>query len=210
MKLLVASNNPKKLVELQRILDAHDVAGVELLRLADVPAYPEPEETGRTFADNALIKARAGVAHTGLATVADDSGLTVEELGGMPGVLSARWSGTHGDDAANNALLLSQLASVPDSRRQAAFVSVCALVTPDGEETLATGQWAGRILREPAGEGGFGYDPLFVPNEEDGHSGTRRTAAQLTPEEKDSLSHRGKALSQLAVRIKELAQRDGA
>lgn len=205
MKLLVASNNPKKLEELRRILDASAVEGVELLSLDDVAPYDIPAETGRTFADNALIKAHAGAKATGLPTVADDSGLTVDELGGMPGVLSARWAGEHGDDEANNTLLLKQLADVADSRRQAAFVSVCALVTPEGEETISEGRWRGRILRTPSGEGGFGYDPLFVPTEEDSHSGKRRTAADLMPEEKDSLSHRAKAMSHLVVRIRELA-----
>ncbi len=200
VKLLVASNNPGKLRELQQILDAAGIAGVELVPLSAVEPYPEPRETGRTFADNALIKARAGVAHTGLATLADDSGLAVEELSGMPGVLSARWSGRHGDDAANNQLLLAQLADVPAERRQAAFVSVCALVTPDGKEHLAEGRWPGRIVDAPRGEGGFGYDPLFQPDGED------RTSAQLSPEEKNAASHRGRALAQLVEVIGELAR----
>lgn len=199
MKLLVASNNAKKLAELERILATHDVSGVELVPLRDVPAYDEPVENGRTFADNALIKARAGAAETGLVTVADDSGLAVEELNGMPGVLSARWSGGHGDDAANNALLLAQMSDVPDDRRQAAFVSVCALVTPDGNEVVSEGRWEGALLREEVGENGFGYDPLFAPAEVPGKS-----AAQLSPEEKDALSHRGKALTGLVESIRGL------
>ena len=200
MKLLVASNNPKKLAELERILAEHRVEGVELCSLKDVPAYPEPVETGPTFADNALIKARAGAEETGMVTVADDSGLAVEELGGMPGVLSARWSGRHGDDAANNSLLLSQMADVPDERRGAAFVSVCALVTPDGEEQISEGRWQGRVLREEFGENGFGYDPLFEPDEVPGKS-----SAQLSAEEKDALSHRSKALAGLVDAIRRLA-----
>ena len=124
MKIHVASRNPKKLQELARVLDAAGIDGVELVSTADVAPYEEPVENGRTFTDNALIKARAGAAATGLVTLADDSGLTVDELGGMPGVLSARWSGQHGDDAANNALLLAQMADVPNDRRAAAFVSV--------------------------------------------------------------------------------------
>lgn len=207
MRLLVASNNPKKLAELRRILDATGLDHVELVPLADAPAYPEPVETGRTFADNALIKARAGAAATGLVTVADDSGLAVEELNGMPGVLSARWSGGHGDDAANNSLLLAQMGDVPDERRGCAFVSVCALVTPDGEETLSEGRWEGRLLREPVGENGFGYDPLFVPAEEDAvGAAAPRSSAQLSAEEKDALSHRGKALAGLVDAIARLAR----
>lgn len=206
MKLHVASNNPKKLNELRRILDAAGISGVELLALADVPDYPEPVEDGRTFADNALIKARAGAAATGYVTVADDSGLTVDELNGMPGVLSARWSGQHGDDRANNDLLLAQLADVPDSRRGAAFISVCALVTPDGTERVAEGEWRGHLLREPVGDNGFGYDPLFVPMEEELIGAEGRSSAQLTAAEKDALSHRGKALEQLAPYIANLAR----
>ncbi|MGD7001944.1 RdgB/HAM1 family non-canonical purine NTP pyrophosphatase [Corynebacterium halotolerans] len=206
MKLHVASNNPKKLNELRRILDAAGISGVELLALADVPDYPEPVEDGRTFADNALIKARAGAAATGYVTVADDSGLTVDELNGMPGVLSARWSGQHGDDRANNDLLLAQLADVPDSRRGAAFISVCALVTPDGTERVAEGEWRGHLLRELVGDNGFGYDPLFVPMEEELIGAEGRSSAQLTAAEKDALSHRGKALEQLAPYIANLAR----
>ncbi|WP_026209504.1 RdgB/HAM1 family non-canonical purine NTP pyrophosphatase [Corynebacterium caspium] len=196
MQILVASNNAKKLGELQRILETAGVQGVELVPLSEVPAYAEPVEDGRTFADNALLKARAGVAATGLATIADDSGLAVAELNGMPGVLSARWAGKHGEDKANNALLLAQLAEVPDTRRDAAFVSVCALVYPDGQSFISEGRWEGRILREPLGENGFGYDPLFLPADGDGKS-----AAQLSPTEKDARSHRGKALAGLVEHI---------
>lgn len=208
MKLLVASNNAKKLAELERILAAHDVTGVELVPLRSVAAYDEPVEDGRTFADNALIKARAGARETGLVTVADDSGLAVEELNGMPGVLSARWSGAHGDDVANNALLLGQMGDVPAERRAAAFVSVCALVTPDGQEFVSEGRWEGRLLREESGANGFGYDPLFVPAEEDA-AGTGRSSAELSPQEKDALSHRGKALTGLVGTIAELSANKG-
>ncbi|MDR7330164.1 RdgB/HAM1 family non-canonical purine NTP pyrophosphatase [Corynebacterium guangdongense] len=201
MKLLVASNNAKKLAELQRILDAHAISGVDLVALADAPVqYEDPVENGRTFADNALIKARAGARETGLVTIADDSGLAVEELNGMPGVLSARWSGAHGDDRANNDLLLAQMRDVPEERRHAAFVSVCALVTPDGQEHVSEGRWEGRLLHEEAGENGFGYDPLFEPAETLG-----RSSAQLAPAEKDALSHRGKALTGLVEVIAGLA-----
>lgn len=205
MKLHLASNNTKKLNELRRILDAAGISGVELLALSDVPDYPEPVENGRSFTDNALIKARAGAAATGHVTVADDSGLTVDELNGMPGVLSARWAGEHGDDKANNDLLLAQLSDAPAGRRNAAFISVCALVTPDGTEHVTEGQWHGRLLTEPVGDNGFGYDPLFVPVEEDLISAQGRTSAQLEAGEKDALSHRAKALAQLVPHIAELA-----
>lgn len=204
MQLLVASNNARKLGELERILREADVADVELIPLSQAPTYAEPVEDGRTFADNALIKARAGARATGLVCLADDSGLAVEELNGMPGVLSARWSGRHGDDEANNALLLGQMAHVPDNRRSCAFVSVCALVTPEGEEHVAEGRWEGALLREPVGENGFGYDPLFLPA--DAIAGGR-SSAQLSPEEKNSLSHRGKALAQLVEVIRGIAAR---
>ena len=202
MQLLVASNNAKKLGELQKILHDAAVPDIELLPLSAVAAYDEPVENGRTFADNALIKARAGVAATGLPTIADDSGLAVEELNGMPGVLSARWAGRHGDDAANNALLLAQMADVPDERRHAAFVSVCALVTPDGKGHVAEGRWEGTLLREPVGDNGFGYDPLFRPADD---VAAGRSSAQLTPGEKNALSHRGRALAQLVEVMADLA-----
>lgn len=199
MVILVASGNPKKLAELDRILFEAGIEGVELRLLSEVEPYPEPVENGRTFADNALIKARAGAAATGLVTIADDSGLAIEELNGMPGVLSARWSGEHGNDQANNDLVLAQMADVPDDRRAAAFVSVCALVTPEGTERVAEGRWEGRLLREPRGANGFGYDPLFQPE------GESRSAADMSPAEKNAVSHRGRALSQLVPLIAELA-----
>lgn len=199
MQLLVASNNAKKLKELETILADAGIAGVELLPLSAVESYPEPVEDGRTFADNALIKARAGAQATGLACVADDSGLAVAELNGMPGVLSARWCGAHGPDEENNRLLLGQMQHVPDERRACAFVSVCALVTPDGKEVTVEGRWPGTLLRAPQGENGFGYDPLFQPE------GEKRSAAEMTPEEKNEVSHRGRALRQLVDTIAELA-----
>lgn len=197
MEILLASNNEKKARELEVILAEFDLSDVRVILLRDAPTYPEPLEDGRTFVDNALIKARAGVSNTGMITLADDSGLAVEELNGCPGVLSARWAGSHGDDAANNSLLLEQMAHVPDDRRQAAFVSVCALVFPNGEEYIAEGRWDGRLLRQPQGENGFGYDPIFVPNEEI-ENGDMRSSAQLSPNEKNAVSHRRKALLQLA------------
>jgi XTP/dITP diphosphohydrolase len=163
MRLLLATRNKGKLVELQRLL-ADAVPGVEVIGLADIPEYPEAPETGATFADNALLKAREAVEHTGLPAVADDSGITVDALNGMPGVLSARWSGRHGDDDANTALLLGQLADVPDERRGAAFVCAAALVTPDGTEHVLEREWRGRVIHEKRGTNGFGYDPVFVPD----------------------------------------------
>ncbi|MFD4433351.1 RdgB/HAM1 family non-canonical purine NTP pyrophosphatase [Nocardia sp. NPDC058497] len=199
VRVLVASRNAKKLKELRRILDEAGVAGIDLVSLADVPPYEEAPETGATFEENAIAKARDGAVATGLPCVADDSGIEVDALNGMPGVLSARWSGRHGDDAANNALLLGQLGDVPDERRGAAFVSTCALVLPDGTTTVVRGEWRGTIAREPAGDGGFGYDPLFLPE------GGTGSAAELTPAEKDAVSHRGRALTQLIPALAALA-----
>lgn len=194
MKLLVASNNPKKLRELEQVLAELEIEGVELVSARDAGYTGEPKEDGLTFEDNALIKARAGAAATGLACVADDSGLAVDALRGMPGVLSARWSGTHGDDAANNRLLLAQMEDI--ELRTAAFVSCCALVAPSHGEWVAEGRWEGELLRAPRGENGFGYDPLFAPADCGG-----RSSAELTAEEKNARSHRGQALRELAPAI---------
>lgn len=169
-----------------------------MVSLNDVAPFDEAPETGATFEDNALAKARDAFAATGLASVADDSGLEVAALNGMPGVLSARWSGNHGDDAGNTALLLAQLRDVPDGRRGAAFVSACALVTAS-DEVVVRGEWPGTISPESRGDGGFGYDPVFVPE------GSERTAAQLSPAEKDAVSHRGRALTLLVPALKRLA-----
>lgn len=198
---MVASRNRKKLAELSRVLEHAGVEGVHLISLDDVAPFPESPETAATFEENALVKARDGYTATGLPCVADDSGLTVAALNGMPGVLSARWSGRHGDDAANTALLLAQLRDVPDGRRGAAFVSACALVWGDGaeHEAVVRGEWAGTIAREPYGDGGFGYDPVFIPADGD------RTAAQLSPAEKDAASHRGRALALLLPALRSLA-----
>jgi XTP/dITP diphosphohydrolase len=191
--LLLASRNPKKLVEMRRIVAAA-VPGIDVLGLDDVPAYDEVPESGATFADNALIKAREGFAHTGLPTVADDSGLTVDALNGMPGVLSARWSGRHGDDRANLELVLEQLSDTPDERLGAAFVCAIALVSPKGE-TVVDGRMPGRLIRAPRGENGFGYDPIFVPD------GYEVTSAELPSDEKDAISHRGQALRALVPHV---------
>jgi XTP/dITP diphosphohydrolase len=189
-KVLLASRNAKKLVELRRILAP--AVSVEIVGLDDVPPYPEAPETGATFAENALLKAREGVSYTGLPTVADDSGLAVDALNGMPGIFSARWAGKHGDDDANLDLLLAQVSDVPDERLGAAFVCAAALVLPGGAEHVVEGRMPGRLIRARRGEGGFGYDPIFVA---DGHD---RTNAELTPDEKDVISHRGQAFRGLA------------
>ena len=201
---LVASRNRKKLAELHRVLDAAGVSGLTLVSLDDVPAFEEAPETGATFEENALAKARDAYAATGLPAVADDSGLEVAALNGMPGVLSARWSGAHGAadvDVANYALLLAQMRDVPDERRSAAFVSACALVygPGDADRTVVRGEWPGVIAREPRGAGGFGYDPVFMPQ------GESRSAAELTAAEKDAVSHRGRALALLLPALRVLA-----
>ncbi|HYH25674.1 MAG TPA: RdgB/HAM1 family non-canonical purine NTP pyrophosphatase [Blastococcus sp.] len=196
-RLLLATRNAGKLAELQRLLESA-VPGVEVVGMRDVDEYPEAPETGVTFAENALLKAREAVRYTGLPAVADDSGLAVDALNGMPGVLSARWSGRHGDDDANTALLLGQLADVPDERRGAAFVCAAALVTPDGTERVLEREWRGTVLREKRGSNGFGYDPVFVPD------GLDRTSAELTPAEKDARSHRGQAFAALVPVLAEV------
>jgi XTP/dITP diphosphohydrolase len=198
-KVFLASRNPGKLAEMQRILAEH-VPEVQVLGLDDVEPYDEPAETEPTFEGNARIKALAGLAATGLPSLADDSGLAVDALNGMPGVLSARWSGVSGSrgerDRANNDLLLAQLSDVPDERRTAAFHCsiVLAVPTDHGEPAVhaVDGIMRGRVIRELRGTGGFGYDVLFCA---DGHD---VTTAQLPPGEKDAISHRGKALREIA------------
>jgi XTP/dITP diphosphohydrolase len=196
-RLLLATRNAGKLAELRRLL-TEAVPGVEVIGLADVDDYPEAPETGATFAENALLKAREAVRYTGLPAVADDSGITVDALNGMPGVLSARWSGRHGDDDANTALLLGQLADVPDERRGAAFVCAAALVTPDGTERVLEREWRGTVIGQKRGSNGFGYDPVFVPQ------GLDVTSAEMEPAEKDAHSHRGQAFAALVPVIADL------
>jgi XTP/dITP diphosphohydrolase len=191
-QVLLATRNAKKLAELRRILATPPALDVRIIGLADVPPYPEAPETGATFAENALAKARDAVRYTGLPAVAEDSGLTVDALNGMPGVLSARWAGPGHDDLANLRLVLAQVADVPDERRGAAFVCAAALVTPDGVEHVVTGRVDGVLVREPRGTGGFGYDPIFRPD------GETRTTAEMPPAEKDAISHRGRAFRGLA------------
>ncbi len=198
-QVFLASANAKKILEMQRILAQH-VPDIEVLGIADVEGYVEPVEDQPTFEGNALLKARAGVAATGLPSIADDSGLCVDALNGMPGVLSARWSGPppQGDkgaaDARNNELLLAQLGDVPDERRGAHFACAVAWVRPDGQERVVEGRMDGRLIREVRGSGGFGYDVLFVADE---HAAQGLTSAELQPGEKDLISHRGRALREL-------------
>jgi XTP/dITP diphosphohydrolase len=189
--LVLATRNEGKLRELARILGAD----VKLVGLDAFPGAPDVPETGATFEANALLKARAIAAYTGLPAVADDSGLCVDALNGMPGVLSARWAGQHGADQANLNLVLAQVADVPDGRRGARFVCAAALADPAGGETVVTGEVAGRLVRVPRGTGGFGYDPIFVP------TGFDVTTAEMTPEAKDAISHRGRAFRALAPYI---------
>jgi len=187
---VLATKNEHKVIELNRILHDAGVAG-QIVGLDEFPGAPDVAETGLTFADNALLKARAIAAYTGLPAVSDDSGLTVHALHGMPGILSARWAGRHGDDLANLELLLAQLADI--DRRDAAFVCVAALVLPGGAgEWTATGVLPGRIVRAPRGGNGFGYDPIFVPD------GMETTTAELSPAGKDAISHRGRAFRDIA------------
>lgn len=201
-RVVLASHNVGKLRELQRILAAAvpGLAEEAVVSSAGID-LPDVVEDQVTFEGNALLKARAAAAATGLPAVADDSGLAVDVLGGAPGILSARWSGRHGDDAANNALLLAQLADIPERHRGARFVCAAAWATPDGQEIVERGEMPGRLLTAPRGEGGFGYDPLFLPE------GSDRAAAELTSAEKDAASHRGRALRALAPALRALAER---
>ncbi len=207
-RVFLASRNPKKIEELRRILDeafrGSGGPGVEVLGLDDVAPYDEPVEDQPTLEGNALLKARAGVRATGLPSMADDSGLFVDALNGMPGVLSARWAGTAKDDLANNRLLLEQLADVPDERRGAAFRAVVALAVPtsDGvvDEQVVHGEMTGRVIREMRGEGGFGYDVLFVADDQEGEL----TTAEMTAEAKDLISHRGRSVRAIAPVVAEL------
>lgn len=200
VRLLLASRNAKKLRELRQVVADAGIVGLEVVGLDEVPDFEELPEDAPSFEGNALIKARQGFERTGLPCLADDSGICVDALNGMPGVLSARWSGRHGDDPANTALLLAQISDTPDERRGAEFVSACALVGGSGELTVR-GTWPGTVLREARGEGGFGYDPVFLPE------GSDRTAAELTAEEKNAISHRARALAQLVEPLRALAAR---
>jgi XTP/dITP diphosphohydrolase len=196
-KLVLATRNAGKIVELRRILAEAGLA-VELVGLETFPHIQDVAETGLTFAENALLKAHAVASQSGLPAVADDSGLCVDALNGMPGIFSARWSGSHGDDKANLDLLLAQVSDVPDGRRQAHFACTAALALPSGEERVVEGAMHGFLIREPRGTNGFGYDPIFVPD------GESRTTAEMSAAEKDAISHRGRAFRALVPIIAEL------
>ena len=190
-RLVLATRNEHKVTELRRILDEAGL-GVALVGVDGLSGIPDVAETGTTFAENALLKARAVAEATESPAVADDSGLCVDVLGGMPGIFSARWAGRHGDDAANLALVLAQLADIPDDLRDAQFVCAAAVAVPGGVEHVVEGSLAGRLIRESRGSGGFGYDPIFVPH------GDTRTTAEMSAQEKDAISHRGRAFRALA------------
>lgn len=210
-RIVLATHNAKKVPELRAILTEAglDLPDGGLVTSGEVGA-PEPVEDGVTFAENALIKARAVCAATGLPAVADDSGLAVDVLGGAPGIFSARWAGKHGDDLANLELLLGQLGDVRPEHRQAGFVCAAALVTPDGREEVRLGEMRGVLATAPRGINGFGYDPILVPDEDPMFVGVvsdeapRRTAAELSADEKNAISHRGKAFRALAPLVVEL------
>jgi XTP/dITP diphosphohydrolase len=199
--LVLATRNKHKILELERIIAATN--GEDSFELVGVESFPhvaEVAETGLTFAENALLKATAVAAATGLAAVADDSGICVDALNGMPGVFSARWAGRHGDDEANLRLLLGQVGDVPDERRGAQFVCAAALALPDGTARVVEGRLGGSLLRQPRGARGFGYDPIFVPE-----GGTRSTA-ELTFDEKNAISHRTRAFQALAPVVAEMVK----
>lgn len=196
-KLVLATRNQHKVPEIRRIL-AEAGSEVDLISVTDFDGVDDVVETGLTFADNALLKARTVAAATGLPALADDSGICVDAMHGMPGVFSGRWSGRHGDDTANLDLLLAQLSDVPEDERGASFVCVAALVLADGTETVAEGRVSGALLRDRRGTGGFGYDPIFVPD------GDTRTTAEMSSAEKDTISHRGRAFTAIATDLKRL------
>lgn len=218
MKIVVATHNEGKLVEIRNILTEQLSAAAQGIELVSAGSLnlADPAETGVTFEENTLLKARFVAGATGLPAIADDSGLIVDVMGNAPGILSARWSGTHGDDAANNRLLLAQIEDIPDDDRTARFRCAAALVVPvesDGDglgefhETVALGEMPGTIVRHPHGMNGFGYDPIFMPDEQPQSaqdSGELLTSAQMTPEQKNAISHRGKALRALVPAVKAL------
>lgn len=193
-KLLLATRNPGKVREMQRLFVEAGL-NVEIVGLTSFPDLRDVEETGSSFIENALLKARYAAHESGIAAVADDSGLCVDALNGMPGIYSARWAGEHGNDRANLDLVLSQISHVPLERRTAHFACAVALVYPDGREVVVEGRMDGRVIDQPRGSGGFGYDPIFCAD------GDERTSAELTPEEKDAVSHRGKAVRALIAQL---------
>ncbi|CAB5239845.1 unannotated protein [freshwater metagenome] len=194
-KLVLATRNQGKIKEFRRILDAISQGAIELVGLEDFPETTDVEETGSTFAENALIKARSVCLETGLPAIADDSGLCVDALGGSPGIYSARWAGEHGNDRANTEKLLMELKDFPEQERDAHFTCAAALVLPDGREIVKEAIFEGRILFAPIGSHGFGYDPIFAPQ------GLLISSAQMSAEEKDLISHRGKSLRAIAPQV---------
>jgi XTP/dITP diphosphohydrolase len=197
-KVVLATRNVHKVAELRRILAEAGLEGIELVGVEAFPGVEDVVETGVTFEENAALKARAVAVATGVAAIADDSGLCVDVLGGSPGVFSARWSGAHGDDLANLHQLLDQLSDVPEGHRGAHFACAAVLALPDGTVRLAEGRLEGTLLHEPRGSNGFGYDPIFVP------TGESRTTAEMTAAEKDAISHRGRAFRGAVPAIQEL------
>jgi XTP/dITP diphosphohydrolase len=194
-KLVLATRNQGKITEFRRILDALAPGAIELIGVDQFPDLVDVEETGSTFEENSLLKARYTSQATGLPAIADDSGLCVDALNGDPGIFSARWAGEHGNDRANLEKVLDQLKDVADGQRTAHFMCVASLVLPDGRQQVAEGRFDGVILRAPVGENGFGYDPIFQP------AGLSISSAQMSAEEKDLLSHRGKSLRALAPHV---------
>jgi XTP/dITP diphosphohydrolase len=197
-KLVLATRNQGKITEFRRILDALAPGAIELIGVDQFPDLVDVDETGSTFEENSLLKARYTCQATGLPAIADDSGLCVDALNGDPGIFSARWAGTHGNDQANLAKVLDQLKGVPDEKRTAHFMCVASLVLPDGREQVAEGRFDGHILHAPVGENGFGYDPIFQP------LGLGISSAQMSAEEKDLVSHRGKSLRSIAPHVIQL------
>jgi XTP/dITP diphosphohydrolase len=197
-KLLLATRNKGKIEEFHRILEEIAPGEIELVGLDQFPGLPDVEETGSTFEENALLKARQMSAATGLPAIADDSGLCVDALGGDPGIFSARWSGVHGDDEANLLKVLDQMKDVKGDDRSAYFICVAALALVDGRSHCEEGRFLGRLLDHPVGENGFGYDPIFSPH------GYTISSAQMSAEEKDAISHRGKALRAIAPHVRKM------
>lgn len=201
-RVVLATRNKKKVAELRSIL-ADAGLDVELLGTDEFPDLPDVAETGITFAENALLKARDVAQRTGCIAIADDSGLCVDALNGMPGILSARWAGVHGADQANRSLVLAQLADVPAERRGAAFWCAAAVATPSGDERVVEGTLVGSLTTAPRGTNGFGYDPIFTP------SGYVLTTAELTPDEKNAISHRGRAFRSLVPVLQGVLSAEG-
>lgn len=197
-KLVIATRNAGKIAEFRRILDAISHSAVELVGLGEFKNLVDVEETGATFEENALLKARYTAKMTGLPSISDDSGLCIDVLGGAPGIFSARWAGAHGNDKANLEKVLEDLENVPDEERGAHFICATALVMPDGREVVKEERFEGNILRSPIGDQGFGYDPIFSP------LGMEISSAQMSAEEKDAVSHRGKSLRAIAPHVIEM------